>query len=61
MKPFNYQHQDFFEKLLELGYNCFSISKQELYDIEEITENTLKIDFIFYHKSKPSTQTTCEG
>ena len=61
VNPFNYQHQDFFEKLLELGYNCYSISKQELYDIEEITENTLKIDLIFYHKSKPSTQTTCEG
>lgn len=52
MKPFGHKPQDLVSELLDLGYICFAISKNNLVKIKEIDENTRETNFIFCHKSR---------
>lgn len=51
MKPFNSEPQDVVKLLLDLGYECFAISNDSIFRINEISDSTLETNFIFCHQN----------
>ncbi len=56
---FNYHPNDVIELLSELGYKCFTIDKDSLFEFDKMDENTIQTNFLFLHTKKHSNLIEC--